>query len=214
MTARVAGPTSTAPGLAADCNAAATLTTSPNAPYSTLAPPPIGPTTAGPDSTPIRSKVPPSVTVAAKPPAARGTPTGRPVPDHPRATGARRTSPAGRAPRPRSRFRRAPPPRLSPPPRTSDEFPQRLQADRAGQPGRGGDLGEQHADGPPFLPRKRLVRRRADGGRGARGARGGRRNRGDEAADVGGKPELADEAGCGLSRGGVAPAGPGSRIGR
>ena len=55
VTALVAGPTRTDPGRAADCSAAATLTTSPNAAYSTLAPPPIGPTTAGPDSTPIRS---------------------------------------------------------------------------------------------------------------------------------------------------------------
>ena len=55
VAARVAGPTRTDPGRAADCSAAATLTTSPNAAYSTLAPPPIGPTTAGPDSTPIRS---------------------------------------------------------------------------------------------------------------------------------------------------------------
>src|SRR6202035_3457440 len=52
---RVAGPTRIDPGRAADCSAAATLTTSPNAAYSTLAPSPIGPTTAGPDSTPIRS---------------------------------------------------------------------------------------------------------------------------------------------------------------
>src|SRR5712664_4063633 len=51
---RVAGPTRADPGRAADCSAAAMLTTSPNAAYSTLAPPPIGPTTAGPDSTPIR----------------------------------------------------------------------------------------------------------------------------------------------------------------
>ncbi len=65
MTARVAGPTRTAPGRAADCSAAATLTTSPSAPYSTLAPPPMGPTTAGPVSTPIRSAVPPSVAAAA-----------------------------------------------------------------------------------------------------------------------------------------------------
>src|ERR1700732_1391196 len=59
---RVAGPTRTDPGRAADWSAAATLTTSPNAAYSTLAPSPIGPTTAGPDSTPIRS---PRVSAAA-----------------------------------------------------------------------------------------------------------------------------------------------------
>ncbi len=62
VAARVAGPTRTDPGRAADCSAAAKLTTSPNAAYSTLAPPPIGPTTAGPDSTPIRS---PRVSAAA-----------------------------------------------------------------------------------------------------------------------------------------------------
>src|SRR6185437_6638769 len=55
VVARVAGPTRTDPGRAADCSAAATLTTSPKAAYSTLAPPPSGPTTAGPDSTPIRN---------------------------------------------------------------------------------------------------------------------------------------------------------------
>ena len=57
--ALVTGPTRAEPGLASACSAAARPTTSPTAPYSTRAPPPMGPSTAGPVSTPIR-RVPPS----------------------------------------------------------------------------------------------------------------------------------------------------------
>jgi hypothetical protein len=53
--ARVAGPTRKEPHLATDCNEAAMPTTSPTAPYSTLVPPPMGPTTAGPVSMPMRT---------------------------------------------------------------------------------------------------------------------------------------------------------------
>ena len=62
--ALVTGPTRAEPGLARACSAAAWPTTSPTAPYSTRAPPPMGPSTAGPVSTPIR-RVPPSIAATA-----------------------------------------------------------------------------------------------------------------------------------------------------
>ena len=60
VAALVTGPTRAEPGRARACSAAAWPTTSPTAPYSTRAPPPMGPSTAGPVSTPIR-RVPPSI---------------------------------------------------------------------------------------------------------------------------------------------------------
>ena len=149
--ARVTGPTRAEPGLASDCSAAAWLTTSPTAPYSTRPPPPMGPSTAGPVSTPIRSVgLPPSMAATAE-----------------RARKAARTARSGSS----SCASGAPNTAWSPWPDTDVTVPpsastsaitaarQRPTASRrlsgssslAG-PGRG-HLGGQHAHGPQLLPR-------------------------------------------------------------
>ena len=160
MAALVTGPTRAEPGLARDCSAPAWPTTSPTAPYSTRVPPPMGPSTAGPVSTPIRSSGrPPSRAATAE--RARKA-----------ALAARSGSSSCASGAPNMAWSPCPDTDVTVPPSASTSVitaarlrpitSRRLSGSRSG--GRG-HLGGQHADGPELLP---------PGGRHAGGRRAGR----------------------------------------